>query len=132
MDLNQLSPIIEFNFAPAGYIDASWLESLPNSNIIETLTGSAVTAHWASRHILRSYDLVDKVDLDFSRLEKQMALSSRKYLTPIVYHAGLALNAPLLKGILKREERAAVEACIGKESYHLRYQEGTFSSRKIA
>ncbi|MCL6270557.1 Yop proteins translocation protein K [Sansalvadorimonas sp. 2012CJ34-2] len=126
MDVNQLVPIIDFNFSPAGYIDNSWLESLPNSHVIQALGEVPEASSWVSKHILRAYDLTEKPDLDFTRQEKQLALSSRKYLTPIVYHAGLALNGPLLKGILKRQERAAIEACIGKDGYNYAVKKGPF------
>ena len=126
MDINQLAPIIEFNFAPASYIDESWLANLPNAQIIQALQAEASGAPWASKHILEAYALHGKPDLDFNRTEKQMALASRKHLTPIVFHAGLALNGPLLKRVVKRQERAAVEACIGGDSYQYAIKKGPF------
>ena len=126
MDVNQLAPVFEFNFAPAGYIDGSWIAQLPNNVIIEFLQSDAGGAHWASRHILESYGLKDQADLDFSRPEKQLALTSRRFLTPIVFHAGLALNAPLLKGIVKRQERQAVESSLGRDSYNYAIKKGPF------
>ena len=72
MDINQLAPIIEFNFAPASYIDESWLANLPNAQVIQALQAEASSAAWASRHILEAYALHGKSDLDFNRPEKQM------------------------------------------------------------
>ncbi|WP_281646120.1 SctK family type III secretion system sorting platform protein [Parendozoicomonas sp. Alg238-R29] len=126
MDVNQLAPVIEFNFSPAGYIDDSWLVNLPNAQVINALKAEGTGVHWASRHILEAYALHGKADLDFNRAEKQLALASRKHLTPIVFHAGLALNGPLLKNFVKRQERAAVEACLGKESYQYAIKKGPF------
>ena len=126
MDISQLDPVLEFNFSPAGYIDGTWLAGLPHSSVVEFLQADSSNAHWASRHILGAYGLHGHIDLDFTRPEKQLALSSRRYLTPIVFHAGLALNSPLLKGILKRQERHAVESCLGKDSYHYAIKKGPF------
>ncbi len=126
MDAEQLTPLIEFNYCPASYIDDSWLEALPHKDIIEFLKADAVSAHWASKHILEAYGLAQHTDMDFSRDEKKLALASRRYLTPIVFHGGLALNAPLLKGIVKRQERLAVESCLGLDSYHYAIKKGPF------
>ncbi|CAM3537683.1 SctK family type III secretion system sorting platform protein [Parendozoicomonas haliclonae] len=126
MDIGQLAPVLEFNFQPAGYIDPSWLASLPNQSAIEFLQSSESGSSWASRHILEAYGLTGHLDLDFQKPEKHLALASRKHLTPIVFHAGLALNGPLLKGIIKRQERQAVESCLGKESYHYAIKKGPF------
>ena len=44
---------------------------------------------------------------------------------------GWLLNGPLLKGILKRQERAAVEACLGKESYNYAIKKGPFIAGQL-
>lgn len=126
MNTEQLIPVLEFNFAPASYIDNSWIAELPNSHIVEFLQASSEGKKWASRYILESYGLLEKHDLDFSQPVKTLALASSKQLTPIVFHAGLALNGPLLKGIVRRQERQAVEACIGRDGYDYAVKKGPF------
>ena len=131
MNVDQLAPVVEFNFSPAGYIDDSWLANLPNAQIINALKAEPTAAHWASRHILEAYALHGKADLNFDRPEKHLALASRKHLTPIVFHAGLALNGPLLKRVVKRQERAAVQACIGDDSYQYAIKKGPFIASNL-
>ncbi len=126
MDVNQLAPVFAFNFAPAGYIDPSWLAALPHHGVIEFLQSDQNGSHWASKHILEAYGLSGRNDLDFSRPEKELALASRKHLTPIIFHAGLVLNGPLLSGIVKRQERLVVESCLGKEGHSYAIKKGPF------
>ena len=99
---------------------------MPNYQVVEFLQTTEEGSRWASRHILEAYGLLEQYDLDFSRSEKTLALATRKQLTPIVYHAGLALNGPLLKSIIKRQERQAVESCIGRDSYNYALKKGPF------
>ncbi len=123
--MQELEPILAFNFAPAVYIDGSWLSALPNSQVVEFLQSHAATSY-ASQHILEAYGLRGQHDLDFARIEKKLALASRKELTPIVFHAGLALNGPLIKGIIKRQERQAVVSCLGLAGYDYGIKRGPF------
>ena len=123
---SQLDSIIAFNFAPAQYTDASWLTGLPHSSTVKWLQSDTTGSAWISRYILESHGLLDKVDTDFSRKEKELALMKRQHISAVVFHAGLALNSPLLKGILKRQERNMVGECLGHEGYCYAIKKGPF------
>ncbi|MCY4472652.1 MAG: SctK family type III secretion system sorting platform protein [Kistimonas sp.] len=123
---SQLESIIAFNFAPAEYADESWLAGLPHGSVLKWLQSDTTGLPWISRYILESHGLLEKLDVDFSRQEKRLALMKRQHLSSIVFHAGLALNAPLLKGILKRQERNMVGECLGHENYCYAIKKGPF------
>ena len=126
MDVKQLAPVLDFNFSPAGYIDPSWLTSIQNAEVVAVLAGHDVSRPWASRYILHAFGLQADADFNFSDPLKAFALGDRRGMTQVVYHAGLALNAPLLRGIVKRQERTAVEACLGQPAFSYAIKKGPF------
>ena len=126
LDLKELTPVLAFNYAPAHYIDPSWLEGLADAKVVKALTEQPLGIPWASRYILNAYGLHGAGDLQFERPVKKLALLDQKQLTQIVYHAGLALNGPLLRRFIKRQERAAVQACLGERGYQYALKKGPF------
>lgn len=117
MSTKQLMQLLDFNCAPAAYIDVSWLQSLEHGDVAEALLTSQAAQPWMSKFILRTFNLVDEMDFNFENSVKQIALMERSRLAQTIYHAGLSLNSAMLRGIVKRHERSAIESCIGTEAF---------------
>ncbi|MCK5893915.1 MAG: SctK family type III secretion system sorting platform protein [Endozoicomonadaceae bacterium] len=117
MSTKQLIQLLDFNYAPAVYIDASWLESLEYGDVANVLSTSQAAQPWLSKFILRTFNLVDETDFNFEKPIKQIALMDRSQLAKTIYHAGLSLNSGMIRGIVKRQERSAIESCIGTDAF---------------
>ena len=117
MGMQQLVQLLDFNYAPAAYIDASWLQPLEHGDVAAAILGNPVAQPWMSKFILRTFNLADDVDFNFENEVKRIALLERPQLAQTVYHAGLSLNSAMLRGIVKRQERSAIEACIGADAF---------------
>jgi len=123
--------IIDFNFSPASYIDESWLQEVDHGNAAISLLHSGSSVKMVSKFILRSFNLSDDFDLDFSYYIKELALLDRSVLAKIVYHAGLLLNAPMLKSIIQREKRQALISCVSESTYFFLVKKAPFLAGEL-
>lgn len=117
MSTQRLEQLLDFNYAPAAYIDVSWLQSLEQGDVVEAILNNPVAQPWMSKFILRSFNLMGEVDFNFESAVKRVALLERSRLAQTIYYAGLSLNSAMLRGIVKRQERNAIEACIGTDAF---------------
>ena len=117
MSMQQLIQLLDFNYAPATYIDVSWLQALDHGGVATALLNNPTALPWVSKFVLRTFNLTDDVDFNFESDVKQIALLARPKLAQTVYHAGVSLNSAMLRSIIKRQERSAMEACIGADAF---------------
>ena len=117
MNTALLPKLLAFNYCPAEYMDKSWVSSFEYGDIMEALLESEAGKSWVSRAILRETNLNGSTDLNIENSIKMMALQPHNALVQIIFYAGIILNHDFFRSIIRRQEREAVEACLGKKPY---------------
>ncbi len=108
---------LSFNYAVADYIDLTWMQSFNRGDIISELAKNELTKHWASKAILDESKLTQSPDFYFDNTLKLIALQPKNSLVQIIFHAGIILNHVFFRSIIRREDRKAIETCLGEKPY---------------
>ena len=117
MKKDMVPALLSFNYSPADYIDTSWVQSFDRGDMIAALIASDVGKPWASKAILLNAQLSKSPDFDFDNPLKILALQPRNSLAQIIFHAGIILNCQFFRSVIRRQERKALEACLGEKPY---------------
>lgn len=88
-----IEPAIAFNLAPVAYIHDSWLDGMPNGDLVRTLRPKAEAAAALSRHLLDHFHLAGGFFDDFGEPRARLALLDNTRLESLFLYAGLALRA---------------------------------------
>jgi len=118
MNAELIPTLLAFNYSPADYIDSSWVQSLDHNEVLAALIASEAGKKWASMTILKDFKLQKSPDFDFENSVKMLALQPRNALAQIIFHAGIILNCQFFRSVIKREERKALQTCLGEKPYH--------------
>ena len=124
MNKEMILALLPFNYAPAEYVDMSWLQSYKHSDMVVALLASNIGKPWVSKIMLTHDQLQSTPDLAFESPLKKLALLPKGALVQIIFHAGLVLNYQLFRGVIKRQERKALETCLGLEPYRYALKKG--------
>jgi type III secretion protein K len=109
--------IRQFNLAPAGYVDASWLPAGWSARYADAESLHGRTAAALSRWLLQQHGLADQFDFDFAAREKRLALLDVPALRTLARYLGLAHYAPYLRRVVAREARSTLMQRIGGPGY---------------
>lgn len=132
MNQQMIPVLLTFNYAPAEYIDPSWLDLFERGDMIAAMIGCDAGKPWASQAILQSSQLQKNTDFDFNNPLKSIALQPKNALIQIIFHAGIVVNCHFFKSIIRRKERKALETCLGEKAYHFALKKAPFMTGKLA
>jgi len=114
----KLAPLVwEFNFRPDHYIHTTWLESLPEGELIKKLVGRHRAAERVVQHLMERLGLENQMFFDFSSSLTRMALWSGEDLEKLVLYVGTVFNYQRVQRIVERDEVAVVREAIGEELF---------------
>ena len=108
----------EFNFAPANYVDPSWLpaEWAENFTLLRaSLHTRALDV--VSRWLLQQHGLEQDYDFDFSATEKRVALLDRPAFAKLARYLGLCAHARSVRSLVERGAVTALIGKLGREAY---------------
>lgn len=117
MDKEMIPALLLFNYSPAEYIDTSWVQSFDRGDMIAALIACDAGKRWASKAILATSQLETSPDFNFESSLKLVALQPRGALAQIIFHAGIVLNCHFFRSVIRRQERKALETCLGEAPY---------------
>ncbi len=107
---------VSFNLSPLKDLDESWLQTLPNGNLVPHLRGAAAE-RWVSRHLLDAFDLSGRYWEDFSAPRARLALLDRAALQTVLFHVGLVLRAGEFRNLLDGARVKALRDEVGPAAY---------------
>lgn len=120
---------IEFNLFPVRYIHLSWLQKDEHHQLIARLKLNEATHFNVSEHLLKRFKLSENFDFDFSTPEKRVVFASAEELEKLAYYLGLILNEEVIRSVIRRKERLALEQCLGTEAYRFAVKKAPFISQ---
>ena len=71
----------------------------------------------------------DQFDYDFQRQDKQLAFASTSEIQQLAFYIGVILNEKAIRSVIRREERLALERCLGQDAYRFAVKKAQFISR---
>jgi hypothetical protein len=118
--------VLEFNLAPANYVDPSWLPVETSVVFAAVAAGFGKRAlDVVSRWLLSEHALQDAFDFDFSEPLKRIALVDRASLQHLARHLGLLAVAKALRTTIDRVSVGALKARLGAQNYEFALRHGT-------
>lgn len=123
---------VEFNLYPVKYIHQSWLKRDEYYKLVNRLKGDDVTHSRLSEYLLKRFKLKNDFDFDFDAKEKRVALASSEELLKLALYLGIILNEDVIRAVVKRKDRIALEHCLGTEAYRFAVKKAQFISHSAA
>ncbi|WP_419537125.1 SctK family type III secretion system sorting platform protein [Endozoicomonas sp.] len=123
------SRMVEFNLFPIRYIHASWLKSDDHFRLLKGLKSSKPAQFNISSYLLSKFGIGHDFDYDFSRVEKRIVFASAEEIERLAFYLGLVLNEGTIRSVIRREERVALQKCLGDEAYRFAVKKAQFISR---
>lgn len=116
--VGKLSDLVwEFNFRPDRYIEKSWLEAMPDGELISKLVGRHRGAERVVQHLMNRLGLENQVFFNFGNSLVRMALWKGEDLERIILHVGAIFNHTEVKHAVTREDVERLRQLIGEEMY---------------
>ena len=115
-DQRWIKPAVAFNLAPAGYIHDSWLDALPNGDLVRTLGSQRPAAAALSRYLLDHFDLTGAFFDDFGEPRARLALLDNALLESLFLYAGLTLRSEELRNEIDGSRIARLRQALGGQA----------------
>lgn len=127
--LDLFQKVAEFNLYLVRYIDASWLTAVKLSPLVNQLRQAGNADFHLSHYLLTQFSLHENFDYDFDEPAKRVALTSADNLLKTAMYIGIILNENVIRNAVRRDERTALESCLGAEAYRFAVKKAQFISR---
>ncbi|PJE79769.1 hypothetical protein CI610_01271 [invertebrate metagenome] len=121
--------VVTFNSCPADYIHESWFKHIQYGELISSLRDSHDAQPFLSEHLLAILSLQKEWDYAFELSEKRIALDDSEILIRLPLYIGIVLNETVIRKAIKRSDRLALEATLGKEAYLFAVKKAQFLFR---
>ncbi|MGI2026804.1 SctK family type III secretion system sorting platform protein [Endozoicomonas sp. GU-1] len=121
--------VVEFNFFPVRYVHASWLKSDKHFKLLKSLQTSEPAQFSLSNYLLSKFGIAKQFDYDFDRPDKRIVFASAEEIEQLALYIGLILNEATVRSVIRRDERKALEKCLGEEAYRFTVKKAQFISR---
>lgn len=128
-NLDLFQRVAEFNLYLARYIHSSWLTNIEFSPLIIQLGNSGNADFHLSQYLLEQFDLAHSFDYDFQPPVKRIALVDENALCRLALYLGIILHEESIRNVVRRQERLALEECLGKEAYRFAVKKAQFVGR---
>lgn len=113
-------PVWEFNYKPERYIHKSWLNSLPNSDIIEKLieNDEKDSSTRLSHFLMSQLGFNGSFYFDFTDPFTQVALWDCEKLEKLIFHTGVVFYGDEISKLIVRDHVLKYRKSLGDELYH--------------
>ena len=108
---------LAFNFAPAGYLHDSWLDSLPHGELVQKLRKVPPAAGYVSEYILQTLELNHQYCYDFSKRSARLALLHGRVLEHLFLYLGLTLRNQELRREILGERIRSLRKTLGEHEF---------------
>lgn len=121
--------MVEFNLYPIRYVHMSWLKTDEHFRLLKGLKGTGSAQFNISSYLLNKFGIANKYDYDFARLDKRVVFASAEEIERLALYIGLILNEGTIRSVIRRDERLALQNCLGEEAYRFAVKKAQFISR---
>jgi hypothetical protein len=111
------SAIMQLNYNPASYIDATWLASMPYGNLVLRLRTCEQSYQQLSKYILEEFKLTGAVDVNFVDEASRLLLLDTASLQRLVCITGVVVNAKTIKRIIHGKVIKMLKSALGQDLY---------------
>ena len=123
-DRRWLKRALAFNLSPASYIHDSWLDTLPNGELLRQLRGNRRVSSRLSRHLLESFGLAEDYWYDFTPPGSRLALLDSAALEQIYLLVGVTLRSGELRHVIDGAKRKELRLALGDDAM-------TFAAKRV-
>lgn len=121
--------MVEFNLFSIRYVHMSWLKTDEHFRLLKGLQSSVPAQFNISSYLLNKFGIANEFDYDFGRLDKRVVFASAKEIERLAFYLGLILNEGAVRSVIRRDERVALQKCLGEEAYRFAVKKAQFISR---
>lgn len=116
--MQNINPIIHFNFNLADYIDEGWLNRIAYGDIIVRYRQNTSSSQHLSNYLIRHFGLSDRYAFDIPNEIKPFVFLSPRELTTLIKCTGAVLKAETIKKVILGTEIESLKADIGDDAYY--------------
>lgn len=127
LDLFQM--VAEYNLYLVRYIHHSWLTTIKLSPLVKQLRQGGNADYHLSHYLLGQFKLSNEFDYEFDLPVKKVALADEEAITRLAFYLGIILNEDVIRGVVRKQERQALEALLGSDGYRFAVKKAQFISR---
>ncbi|OED39677.1 hypothetical protein AB833_14440 [Chromatiales bacterium (ex Bugula neritina AB1)] len=127
--LDLFQKVAEFNLYLVRYVDASWLTTVKYSPLVRQLRQAGNTDFHLSHYLLTQFSLHDEFDYDFEEPIKRIVLADAEIILSTAFYIGIILNESVIRNAIRKDERTALEGCLGGDAYRFAVKKAQFISR---
>lgn len=121
--------MVEFNLFPIRYVHMSWLKTDNHFRLLKGLKSSGPAQFNISNYLLGKFGIDNEFDYDFSRVEKRVVFARSEEIERLAFYLGLILNEGIIRSVIRRDERLALQKCLGEDAYRFAVKKAQFLSR---
>lgn len=127
--LELFQKVAEFNLYLVRYIDSSWLTTVKLSPLVNQIRQGGNADFHLSHYLLRQFSLHEEFDYEFDQPIKRIALVETDVLLDVALYIGIILNEGVIRSAVLKNERQALEQCLGSDAYRFAVKKAQFVSR---
>lgn len=128
-NLDLFQKVAEFNLYLVRYVDTSWLKAVKHSPLVGQLRQAGNADFHLSHYLLTQFSLHDDFDYDFDEPIKRIALADAEIILSTAFYIGIILNESIIRNTIRKDERIALEECLGSDAYRFAVKKAQFVSR---
>ena len=121
--------MVDFNLFPIKYTHISWLKEDDNLRLLKGLRSNVSVQFNLSRYLLKKFNIAHEFDYNFEQPYKRIVFASVEEIERLALYLGIVLNEGIIRSIVTRNERAALQQCLGDEAYRFAVKKAQFISR---
>lgn len=123
--------IWKFNFRPDLYVHDSWLQAMPEGQLIRELASMRHDESRLAQHMLTRLGIAESVYFDFRSPLSQVALWSGQDIQHLVEHIGAVLYRDLARKVISRDDILRVRHAVGEDIYAFMQQRAQVLTHKV-
>lgn len=129
---NELTQAVwKFNFRPDLYVHDSWLQAMPEGQIVRGLADMTGGKGRLAQHMLVRLGIAESVYFDFRSPLSQVALWSGQDIQYLVEHIGAVLYRDLARKVIARDDILRVRHAVGEDLYAFMQQRAQILTHKV-
>ena len=121
--------MVDFNLFPIKYTHVSWLKDDDNLLLLKGLRSNVMVQFNLSRYLLKKFNISQEFDYKFEQPVKRIVFASVEEIERLALYLGIVLNEGTIRSVILRNERAALQKCLGDEAYRFAVKKAQFISR---
>lgn len=131
MDNDLTKAVWRFNFRPDLYVHGTWLEAMPEGEVLQHLLGASAVNGKVAQYLLERLGIADSVFFDFRSPFSQLALWEGEDLRRLVEYIGATLYCDLVRLVITREDITRLRYTVGEDLYAFMQQRAPLLEHKL-